>query len=103
MTAPLRLPVLSSEYVRVSIAAREAGTTVDPTSDTVEMAFVTTGEPGNTDWHTASWENDGATHYARILVGPAGVALPIGKYGVWVRVTDLPEIPVRNAGKLVIF
>lgn len=79
---------------------------VNPTTDTVEMAFMATdGEPTAPDWKSASWETDTGPnpdrYYARCLVGPTGtVALVDGRYSVWVRVTDAPEVPIRRVGVL---
>lgn len=95
----------SVEYVRVPIAASADGAAVDPTADTVVMAFIAGGaSPGVSDWKTASWETDTTTtpdtYYARCLVGSA-VTLTAGTtYTVWVKVTDSPETPVKRAGLL---
>lgn len=101
----LRLSAATTEYVRIPVSAKENGSVVNPTTDAVQMAFVAAdAAPGNTDWKTASWETDGSTYYARCLVGPSGDATPaVGSYHVWVKLTDNPEIPVRRAGRLVIF
>lgn len=106
----VRQSVSSREYVRVSVAATEAGTTVDPTADVVSMAFVVANAaPLSGDFQSATWETDTSrgtpTYYARCLVGPGGVVtLTIGLYDVWVKFTDNPEVPVRRApGRLVIF
>ena len=94
----------SVEYVRVPVSATASGSAVDPTADTVVMAFMATAsEPGASDWKTASWETDATTtpdtYYARCLVGSA-VTLTAGTYTVWVKVTDSPETPVKRAGLL---
>lgn len=105
----LRISALSLEYVRVRVQASEAGSAVNPTSDTVVMAFVAEGaSPGASDWKTASWETDTTTtpdtYYARCLVGPSGtVALTAAIYDVWVKVTDSPEVPALRAGNLEVF
>lgn len=101
----MQLSVLSTEYVRVPIAATSSGATVDPTGDTVQMAFPVHGvDPVNADWKAASWETDATitphAYYARCLVGPSQVVLAAGTYDVWVKVTDNPEIPARLAGQL---
>jgi len=100
---------LSTEFVRVAIGAVEDGLTIDPTLDNLEMAFPLTGAtPIAGDWKSASWETDTSTspvtYYARALVGPTGViTLTEGTlYDVYVRVTDSPEIVVRNTGALAI-
>jgi hypothetical protein len=100
---------LSKEYVRVQIEALASGLFVNPTPDTVEMAFpVASTDPVGGDWKAASWETDATSnptrYFARCLVGPGGtVALTDGLYDVWVRVTDSPEIPVKNAGQLEVY
>lgn len=93
----------SVEYVRVPVYAKASGSVVDPTGDTVVMAFMaSTAAPGVSDWKTASWETDATTEpdtfFARCLVGSA-VTLTAGTtYHVWVKVTDNPETPVKRAG-----
>lgn len=94
----------SVEYVRVPVSATASGSAVDPTADTVQMAFLATAAaPASGDWKTASWETDATTtpdtYYARCLVGSA-VTLTAGTYTVWVKVTDSPETPVKRAGLL---
>ncbi len=89
---------LSTTYVQVMISP-PAG--YDPTFDNVSFAFTPEAypetQPTADDWHTRSWSlGPGPQYWAQCLVGPAngGVALPIGLYQVWVRVTDNPEVPV---------
>ena len=108
MSSPLVISALSLEYVRVPVAAKQAGAVVNPTADTVTMAFSAAGvDPVAGDYKTASWETDAtttpSTYYARCLVGPAGtVTLAAGTYEVWVKVTDSPEIPVKRSGTLIV-
>lgn len=96
----------SLEYVRVPVSATASGAAVNPTSGTVQMAFIDgTSAPASGDWKTASWETDSGTepdtYYARCLVGTGGaVTLTAATYSVWVKVTDSPEVPVRRAGLL---
>jgi hypothetical protein len=96
----------SLEYVRVPVSATASGSAVNPTADTVVMAFIDgTDAPGASDWKTASWETDANTepdtYYARCLVGTGGaVVLTAGTYSVWVKVTDSPETPVKRCGLL---
>lgn len=105
----LRISALSLEYVRVRVSATNAGAAVDPTGDTVVMAFTAEGvAPVSGDWKTASWETDATTttdsYYARCLVGPSGtVTLTAGAYDVWVKVTDSPETPVMRAGNVEVY
>ena len=102
----VQISVLSKEYVRVPVEARESGSVVNPTGDLVQMAFIpdSARQPASGDWKSAVWETDGTIYYARILVGPGTSAvLPVGAYRVWVKITDSPEVPARPAGSLVIF
>lgn len=95
----MRISSASVEYVRVPISAREAGSAVDPTADTVTMAFTAGTTP--TTWIAATWETDTTTtpttYYARTLVGPGNTVLAAGTWTVWVKVTDSPEVPVLQA------
>ncbi len=101
----LTISSASKEYVRVLVRAWDSGSQVDPTSLTVQMAFLppTTSTPSTGDWKTASWETDSTTtptsYYARCLVGTA-VTLTAGVYTVWVKVSGSPEVPVLRAGEL---
>lgn len=90
----------STEYVKVAVFATKAGQVINPTSDTVQMAF-TNAPPQVGDWKAASWETAAPSYLARCLVGPSGtITLAPGTYDVWVKVTDIPEVPVKNAGRL---
>jgi hypothetical protein len=91
---------LSRQYIPVQVRAP-----VDPRGDSVQFAFLTTGEPANTDWATAVWDSApvaaGGAYTARCLVGPGGtVTLAAGVYTLWVKITDSPEVPVMAAGKV---
>lgn len=96
----------SKEYVRVPISATVAGASVNPTGDTVKMAFMgDASTPTSGDLETAVWDTDTTTnpttYRAACLVGPGGtVVLTAGTYAVWVQVTDNPEIVLRKAGML---
>lgn len=87
---PLNIPSLSVEYVRVPVSG-PAGLT----SLAVDMAVVPEGQdPDVGDWKTASWSDTGSE--ALVLVGPVtDLALTKGvTYGVWVKITSSPEVPV---------
>ena len=90
------------------MSAKQSGAAVNPTADTVTMAFTAAGvDPVPGDYKTSTWETDAtttpSTYYARCLVGPAGtVALAAGTYEVWVKITDSPEVPVKRSGTLVV-
>jgi hypothetical protein len=81
------------------INATKAGGVYNPTSDVVEMAFKTGGQPpGNSDWQTAEWDTVNGQYVAKCLVGPGGtIQLTVGSYTVYVKITDNPEIPVLIA------
>lgn len=99
----LKQSSLSREFVRVPVAATEAGATVDPTSDTVEFAFTASGEPGPADWVVGEWETADSTYFARVLVGPGGTKeLADGRWFVWLRITGATEAPVENVGTITI-
>lgn len=96
--------MLSTEYVKVPVSARESGANVDPTATTVQMAFpAVDADPISGDWKSASWETDTTTdpdtYLARCLVGSA-VTLAVGVYDVWVKIAASPEVVVRRSGFL---
>lgn len=98
---------LSTEYVPVDVKATVHGAPYDPSADVVAFAFMTdsTTKPASGDWHTGSWDTIGLNRWvAQCLVGPGtgGVALSVGTYWIWVKVTDNPEIPIELVGQLVI-
>lgn len=97
---------LSTAYVLTDVSAKMSGAFIDPTGDTVQMAFKPgSRDPEAGDWKTASWETNTTTtpdtYSARCLVGPDGVVeLVPGIYSMWVKVTDSPEVFVANVGAL---
>jgi hypothetical protein len=103
----VELSTLTTEYVRVPVAAEEDGATVDPTAATVEMAFPAEDvDPVEADWQDASWEtvttSSPDTYLARVLVGTGDLDLAAGNYDVWVRITSSPETVVRKAGRITL-
>ncbi len=99
----LTIPAASLEYVRVPVQAVSNGVWLDPTADTVKMAFLATfDEPAAGDWKTATWNTVGGGLYqAQCLVGPTGtVTLTAGTWYLWVQITATPEAVVRQAGQL---
>jgi hypothetical protein len=107
-TTSITLSHLSTEYVQIPVSATVAGQPHDPTSDTVQFAFLAsqTASPQPADWVAASWStaSDAAYPYtAQCLVGPgagAAISLAVGSYVIWLKITDNPEIPVRQVGIL---
>jgi len=101
---------LSTEYLLIPVAATEQGITVNPTTQSVDVAATVQGaEPLSGDWKSAAWESDttdadSPVYSARLLIGPAGVlTLTAGVYELWLRVTDNPEVVVRRAQSLWVF
>ncbi|MFI7125979.1 hypothetical protein ACIBQ1_09815 [Nonomuraea sp. NPDC050153] len=87
--AVLKIPSISVEYVKVPVLGGPANlVTLD-----VDMAIVPDGQdPAGGDWKAADWIGTSAA----ILIGPATL-LPLTKgttYGIWVKITSSPEIPV---------
>lgn len=96
------IPAVSTEYLHGPVTA---SATLD--TQTVEVAFVTPASavPSDaTSWITATWEGGAATTRTwRVLIGPGSAApLAAGSYGVWVRITDTPEVPIRKHDILTI-
>ncbi|MFB4275750.1 hypothetical protein ACBJ59_10695 [Nonomuraea sp. MTCD27] len=85
----LTIPSLSVEYVKIPIVDGPANLT----SLTVQMAVIPQGQdPVSGDWKAATWVGPSAA----VLVGPA-TPLPLAKgvtYGIWVKITSSPEVPV---------
>lgn len=97
---------LSREYVLAAVTATNAGAPYNPTADVVEFAFTAQGAKPTT-WYTGSWDTTpipGTSSYnARCLIGPGGTTtLTVGKWVVWLRITDSPEVPVRKTGLLTV-
>lgn len=96
------IPAVSTEYLHGPVTANVALDT-----QVVEVAFITpsSATPNDTtSWVTATWEGGAATTRTwRVLIGPGTPApLAVGSYGVWVRITDTPEVPVRKHDVLTI-
>lgn len=102
---------LSTQPVQLQVnTITETGTAYDPTSDTVQMAFVPQSfppaSPTGGQWQPATWATDSSgNNWATILVGPenGGVSLAYGDYQIWVSVTSNPAIPVLPGPILSIF
>jgi hypothetical protein len=101
-----RIDSASLETLRCPVFADTGGGIYNPTSDPVAMAFTTgpSAKPGPSDWKPGGWDTTAiGTYVATCLIGTGGaVALAPGSYYVWVRITDLPEIVVREVGELVV-
>jgi hypothetical protein len=98
---------LSCQYVVVPVTAEDDGSVYNPTSDVVQFAF-TAGygvKPADEDWLTGNWDSNpvqGIYYNAKILIGPGATVLAPGTYTAWIKVTDNPQIPVKQCGTVVI-
>lgn len=94
----IRVHALSRVYLRVWVHQRaRAANSPALTTTTVDFAFAE--QPADGDWRAGSWQTIGERLYARVLIGPGGVAtLARGVRPVLVRVGDNPERPVLHAG-----
>lgn len=101
-----RIDSTSLENLRFPVFADSGGQPYNPTADPVAVAFMTAPntKPASGDWKTGSWDTTViGTYVATVLVGPGGAAtLAPGSYYAWVRITDNPEIIVREVGELVV-
>lgn len=96
----MQINVLSLQDVLWPVPATKLGASFDPTADVVRLAFKPVGvAPVSGDFVTGFWETwANGVHYAGVLIGPGGtIALQLGSYTVFVKVTDSPEIPVMQA------
>jgi hypothetical protein len=100
---------LSLKYYVVPVAASKAGVPYNPTSDTVQFAFMPTPVqvPQDGDLVTGSWDTNPSSflypYNAKCLVGPGGaITLGIGTYIVYQKTTDNPQIPFDIVGQLQI-
>ena len=96
--------VLSTDYYQTPVSASENGVAVNPTTLPVAYAFRLPGTaPVTADWKTGSWDLGlNGTYLAQVLLGPGSgaVGLARGRYQVWLRVTDNPEVPIWPLGLL---
>lgn len=99
-----RISSLSLEQLRFPVFADAAGAPVNPTSYTVQVAFMAASNtnPAVGDWKAGGWDTTIiGTYVATVLVGPGGVANPApGTWYVWVQINTGTEIIVRQVGEL---
>lgn len=103
----LGISQLSTQYVIIPVSAVKAGASYNPTSDTVQFAFMPTPTqvPQSGNWVNGIWETAASNvlypYQAQCLVGPSGtVSLGVGTYVIYVKITDSPEVPVLICGQL---
>lgn len=100
---------LATEYYKVPVAATLAGASVNPTSLTVQFAFMpqATQVPQTSDWVGGSWETVAGSilfpYSARCLVGSGGaITLATGVYVAYIKILSSPETVVDIVGYLEI-
>ena len=96
------IPAASTEYLHGLVTA-----SVPLDTQVVEVAFITpsgSNPDDTTAWITAAWTGTAANQRTwQLLIGPGSATpLAVGSYGVWCRVHDDPEIPVRKHDVLTI-
>lgn len=98
----------SLEKLGVTVSSKQNGVYIDPTSSTVEFAFVTPDTiPADTDWVTGQWESDTTgripIYAALCLLGPDGgvIELADGNYAVFLRLLVDTERPVLKVPGLL--
>lgn len=94
MAADVTLVKGSKEYLYADLTA-------DVVLDNQPVEFgIAANVDAVTAWMQGAWMGDpGETRSARVLLDGS---LAVGQYGVWVRITDTPEIPIVALGKLKI-
>jgi hypothetical protein len=103
-------PAQSKEYVRVSVlAVNENGAAVNPTVDSVALAFIAEGDPvvASSTFIAGTWETDvsdaaSPIYYGRVLAGPGAAYIPVAgtNVDVYIKVSDNPEVPIVKAGTM---
>lgn len=92
----VRIPSSSVVIYRHQVSAAD-----DPTSLPVSMAVMPHGEePEAGDFRTAVWLTEDGKHFAAVLVGDPSSGIGVlteGIYKSWVKVTDIPEVPVLES------
>lgn len=97
--------ILATTYMRCTVSATDSGSPVNPTTGTVEFAFLTNeSNPASGDWHAGVWETAGDEYLGRILLGPNGTYdLAVATYNVWIRVVYSGETVVENIGEFYVY
>ncbi len=108
VTVNFKVAVISVEYLRVRVTARENGAYINPTSDNVEFGFtpIHVVDPTPDEWFVGDWETDNTKYYARVLVGPGTDVdfLEQGEtYNLWIKIHDNPETPAHLVGTVYVY
>lgn len=85
-----RISVSSKMYVRMEIKTKG----ISPVGDVVDLGLSTSDETPPSTWVTGHWVTEAARFWAYLLVGPGSTygAVPPGRYWLWAKVTDNPEL-----------
>jgi hypothetical protein len=93
----------STEYVTIKLTET---TGKDLSTTTVKVAFLAPGLTPDVDtvWVVPSVVTHVGTSVinVKMLLGPTGVNLTVGRWQPWAQITDTPEIPVIPAEELVL-
>lgn len=97
----------ATTYVRIPVYADNGGVQINPTSYSVNVAFIpvlSNSAPSSGDWKSGSWTTTAQGGYvAQCLVGPSGgqITLTNGTtYNVWIQILANPETFVANTGQI---
>lgn len=104
------ISVTAKKYILIPVKAKDDNGIINPTPYTVALAFLAqeTQPNGLTTWYTASWvtvvRSGFPTIYkAKLLIGPGGaIALTVGSWDVWIRVSHPVEVPVEKSDTILI-
>lgn len=103
MADPLLLPRETIEKLEVEVTSD-----VDPTGDAVQFSFVAPGERPDT-WTAGEWDGDYSGTKSTAVTPTIGftgsgatIELAEGAWQAYIKVTDNPEVPVRDCGILVL-
>lgn len=90
--------VTEIEIVQGSVEYLFADVTADRTLDSQPVGIAIDTSTDGAVFADATWIGEaGLTRTCRLLLDGT---LNVGKYGVWVKITDSPEIPIIKAGSL---
>lgn len=91
-TSSVRTMIVGTvEYLDIPITA-DTELTTQPVAISLDDA---------TTWLTATWTGDaGATRTASVLLGADNPLPAVGQYRILVKITDNPEAPIIDAGRL---
>lgn len=99
----LRISAASSPYVQLPVSLTVPTGPGDPSSATVQMAFLAAdGDPQEADWRAASWARTAVGGWlAECRVGPSGTgALARGRHVIWIKIESAAESVIEPVGLL---